>query len=94
VGQYAHLVSTRASCSRPSDSSVNGGSKLDNAQISYPEGEEGAPDPYILLSRYPSWDADTHCGHGIRWPSRPDEVQEEVDYPRPQASMETSIQYP
>ena len=94
MGQYAHLVSTHAPYLCPSDLSANVSLKLANAQVPNSEGEEDPSDPDILPSRYPSRDADAHRGHGIGWPSRPNKVQEEAYYRRPQASMEASIQYP
>ena len=93
MGQYAHLVSTRARYPCPSDFLSNTSTKLANAQVPNSEGEEDPSDPDIFPSRYPSRDADTHRGHGIRRPSRPNKVQEEAYYRRPQASLEASVQY-
>ena len=93
MGQCAHLVRTHAPCFRPSDLSTNVGLKLVNAQVPHSEGEEDSFDPCILPSRDLSWDADPHRGHGLGRPPGPDEVQEEIDHRRPQASMEASIQY-
>lgn len=82
MGQYAHLVRTYPLCFHHPDLLTNAGIKLVDAQVSNSEGEENPSDPYILPSRHPPRDADTHRGHSIRRPSCPDEVQEEADYRR------------